>query len=54
MEILEIEFNEFTYGFKTISDPDLAEILLRYTKFDRETKKFILKKVRKSAEQPNV
>lgn len=54
MEILEIEFNEFSHGFKTISDLDFAEILLRYTKFDRETKKCILKKVRKSADQPNV
>lgn len=50
-EILEIEFNEFSHGFKTISDLDFAEILLRYTDFDRETKKSIIKKVKKTAHQ---
>lgn len=53
-EILEIEFNEFSHGFKTISDLDFAEILLRYTDFDRETKKSIIKKVKKTAHQSTV
>jgi len=53
-EILEIEFTEFSHGFKTISDLDFAEILLRYADFDRETKKSILKKVKKTIDQPDV
>jgi len=53
-EILEIEFNEFSHGFKTISDLDFAEILLRYTNLDRDTKKLILKKVKKSSDISNV
>jgi hypothetical protein len=53
-EILEIEFSEFSHGFKTISDLDFAEILLRYTNLDRDTKKLILKKVKKSSDISNV
>lgn len=53
-EVLEIEFNEFSHGFKTISDLDFAEVLLRYTDFDRDTKKAILKKVKRTTEQPDV
>jgi hypothetical protein len=53
-EVLEIEFTEFSHGFKTISDLDFAEILLRYTDFDQETKKTILKKVKKTTDQPTV
>lgn len=53
-EVLEIEFNEFSHGFKTISDLDFAEILLRYTDFDRETKKIILKKVKRMTDRPDV
>ena len=53
-EVLEIEFTQFSHGFKTISDLDFAEILLRYTDFDRETKKSILKKVKKTISQPKV
>jgi hypothetical protein len=53
-EVLEIEFTEFSHGFKTISDLDFAEILLRYTEFDRETKKTILKRVKRTSNQPHV
>jgi hypothetical protein len=53
-EILEIEFTEFSHGFKTITDLDFAQILLRYTNFDRDTKKSILKKVKKPSDEPNV
>lgn len=53
-EVLEIEFSEFSHGFKTISDLDFAEILLRYTDFDHDTKKSILKRVKKTTTQPNV
>jgi hypothetical protein len=53
-EILEMEFTEFSHGFKTISELDFTEILLRYTDFDRNTKKSVLKKVKKSGVQPNV
>lgn len=53
-EVLEIEFSEFSRGFKTISDLDFAEILLRYTDLDRDRKKAILKKVRRFSETPNV
>ena len=53
-EILEIEFREFSHGFKTISDLNFAEILLRYTVFDRDTKIAILKKVKKLSDEPNV
>ncbi|CAF2150068.1 unnamed protein product [Rotaria magnacalcarata] len=52
-ELLEIEFTEFSHGFKTISDLDFAEILLRYTDFDHDTKKTILKKVNKTTIQPH-
>lgn len=30
-EVLELEFNEFSRGYKTISEEDFAKILLRYT-----------------------
>ncbi|CAF4634784.1 unnamed protein product [Rotaria socialis] len=50
-ELLEIEFTEFSHGFKTISDLDFAEILLRYTDFDHDTKTNILKKVKKTTIQ---
>lgn len=53
-EVLEIEFTEFSHGFKTISDLDFAEILLRYTDFDRDTKKSILRRVKKTATEANV
>jgi hypothetical protein len=53
-EILEIEYSEFSHGFQAISDLDFTETLLRYTNFDRETKKSILKKVKRSSDQPNV
>ncbi len=53
-EVLEIEFTEFSHGFKTISELDFTEILLRYTAFDRNTKKSILKKVKKTSVEPNV
>ena len=53
-EVLEIEFSEFSRGFKTISDLDFAEILLRYTDLDRDRKRTILKKVRRSSDIPNV
>ncbi|CAF1221406.1 unnamed protein product [Adineta ricciae] len=48
-EVLEIEFSEFSHGFKTISDLDFTEILLRYTDFDKETKKAIVKKVKRTS-----
>jgi hypothetical protein len=54
MEVLEIEFTEFSHGFKTISDLDFTEILLRYTDFDRDAKKAILKKVKRTTGHPNV
>lgn len=53
-EVLEIEFSEFSHGFKTISDLDFAEILLRYTDLDRDRKRTILKKVRRFSDTPNV
>jgi len=54
IEVLEIEFTEFSHGFKTISDLDFAEVLLRYTDFDRETKKAILRRVKRTAGTSNV
>jgi hypothetical protein len=53
-EVLEIEFTEFSHGFKTISDLDFAEILLRYTDFGYDAKKMILRKVKKTAGESNV
>jgi hypothetical protein len=38
VEVLEIEFNEFSKGMNKISAIEFAEILLRYTDFDREKK----------------
>ncbi|CAF0865833.1 unnamed protein product, partial [Didymodactylos carnosus] len=46
-EILEIEFNAFSHGFKTISEVEFAEILLRYTNLASDEKRHILKKVKK-------
>ncbi|CAF0962475.1 unnamed protein product [Adineta steineri] len=54
MEILEIEFTEFSHGFKTISGVDFASMLLRYTNFDHDMKKLILRRVKKSHVEPNV
>jgi hypothetical protein len=53
-EVLEIEFTEFSHGFKTISDLDFAEILLRYTDFDHNAKKAVLRKVKSTTDQPDV
>lgn len=53
-EVLEIEFMEFSHGFKTISDLDFTELLLRYTDFDRNTKKSVLRRVKKTTNETNV
>lgn len=53
-ELLEIEFVEFSHGFKTISDLDFTEILLRYTNFDHDTKKTIMKRVKRTTSEINV
>jgi hypothetical protein len=53
-EVLEIEFSNFSHGFKTISNLNFAELLLRYTHLDSDTKTSILKKVKKSSHIPNV
>lgn len=44
-EVLEIEFNEFSKGMNKISSIEFAEILLRYTKFSREKKFAIIKRL---------
>lgn len=54
IELLEIEFNAFSHGFKKISDLDFAEILLRYTEFNRDAKKAILKRVKKTSTESSV
>jgi hypothetical protein len=54
MEVLEIEFKEFSHGFKTISDLDFAEILLRYTDISHDRKKSILRKIVKTTDEPSV
>ena len=54
LEILEIEFNEFSHGFKTISDLDFTEMLLRYTNFSKEENKSVLKRVKRTSNEPNV
>lgn len=53
-EVLEIEFNEYSRGFKTISDLSFAEMLLRYANFDHDTKRSIIKKVKKLSDRQNV
>ena len=53
-EVLEMEFTEFSHGFKTMSDLNFTKLLLRYTDFDYKTKKSILKKVERSTYQSNV
>ena len=45
IEILEVEFNEFSKSFNKLSEIDFAEILLRYTSFDDETKSKIIEKL---------
>ncbi|CAF0742686.1 unnamed protein product [Rotaria sp. Silwood1] len=52
-EVLEIEFSEFSHGFKTMSELSFAEMLLRYADFDHHTKKSILKNVRKLGDKQN-
>lgn len=37
-EILEVEFNQFSKGLNKLTEVEFAEILLRYTIFDDETK----------------
>lgn len=44
-EILEIEFNEFSKGMNKISSIEFAEILLRYTKFSKEKKDKIIRRL---------
>ena len=45
MEILEIEFNEFSKGMNKISCMDFAEIMLRYTNFDQNKRMSLLKRL---------
>ncbi|CAF1578013.1 unnamed protein product [Rotaria magnacalcarata] len=52
-EVLEIEFHQYSHGFKAISDLGFAEMLLCHTNFDHDTKKFILKKVKTYSDQRN-
>ena len=47
-EILEIEFNEFSKGMSKISQIEFAEILLRYTNFDREKKLKLIKNLQRN------
>ena len=47
-EILEIEFNEFSKGMSKISQIEFAEILLRYTNFEREKKLKLIKKLQQN------
>jgi Ca2+-binding EF-hand superfamily protein len=44
-EVLEIEFNEFSKGMNRISPIEFAEILLRYTDFNQEKKKRLIRKL---------
>ena len=44
-EILEIEFNEFSKGMNKITPMEFAEILLRYTEFDRDKRIHLMRKL---------
>jgi len=47
-EVLEIEFNEFSKGMSKISQIEFAEILLRYTNFEREKKLKLIKNLQRN------
>lgn len=53
-EFLEIEFNQYSHGMKTVSDVDFTEMLLRYTSFPPAMKRSILRRVRKSSDESSV
>ncbi|CAF1467340.1 unnamed protein product [Adineta ricciae] len=53
-EILEIEFNQFSHGFKAICDSDFTEMLLRNTDFPDEIKRLIFRKVKQTSDGSNV
>jgi hypothetical protein len=46
-EVLQMEFNEFSQGMKTISEVDFARILLRYTILTPEETEQYLERMRK-------
>ena len=49
-EVLEIEFNEFSKGMSKISPIEFAEIILRYTDFDREKKIKMIRRLQTEAD----
>lgn len=49
-EVLEIEFNEFSKGMNKISQIEFAEIILRYTDFDREKKIKMIRRLQTEAD----
>ena len=46
-EVIELEFLEFSKGFKTISEEDFARILLRYTMLSKPDIEAAIERVRK-------
>ncbi|CAF0730642.1 unnamed protein product [Adineta ricciae] len=52
-EILEIEFNQFSHGFKAICDLDFTEMILRYTDLPDEIKRVIFRKVKQTTDGSN-
>jgi hypothetical protein len=46
-EVIELEFLEFSKGFKTISEEDFARILLRYTMLSKPSVDAAIERVRK-------
>ena len=46
-EVIELEFLEFSKGFKTISEEDFARILLRYTMLSKPDIAAAIERVRK-------
>ena len=45
-EVLELEFNEFSHGFATISEESFARILLRYTSLTVQEHELYLERLR--------
>ena len=46
IEVIELEFLEFSKGFKTISEEDFARILLRYTMLDKSNVEAAIERVK--------
>lgn len=45
-EVLELEFNQYSHGFNTITEESFAKILLRYTSLSESEHELYLERLR--------